>query len=68
MTDCLGEVNIIVKCVMLLGDKLGIFPNMKMYKMQELKRRICSKEYRIVYEEIVCERTSNYLIIAQKSE
>lgn len=68
VTDCLGELNIVVKCVMLLGDRLGIFPNMKMFKNKELKRRICSKGYQIVYEEIVCKRSSNYLIIAQKRE
>ncbi|MDD3412736.1 MAG: class I SAM-dependent methyltransferase [Lachnospiraceae bacterium] len=66
VTDCFGEKPGIDKYMIRLGMRLGKFPEMKTFKMEELKKIISSIGFHVDYEENMCDRTHNYFIVARK--
>jgi 2-polyprenyl-3-methyl-5-hydroxy-6-metoxy-1,4-benzoquinol methylase len=66
VTDCFGEKPGIDKFIIQMGMRLGKFPEMKTFKMEELKKIIASIGFNVDYEENMCDRTHNYFIVARK--
>lgn len=65
-TPCIGEKKTFLSILLLLASKIGSVPNIRSFKISELKDSIAKGNFQLVETKCLHQKTQQYFIVAKK--